>query len=210
MFKASVTWLLLEGKRLGKKGKGNAFTEEGIVKNMNQSGFRHLGGGNGPDGRWARRGLVTEVAGRGLEIKGQVLMGKLRQLEITSRNCTLGHQPNCIWALAVRFGLKSAFLGVQSVTHSPANEQYSRGANDHKEIPPVCWVSGCCQSTCSPQNWKCMKHSSIDDDRPPRGASPSSPCSPSSPLNYSHSIHLITLKSNKESYCNQEKMMISI
>lgn len=151
MSRASVTWLLLEGRRLGKKGKGNAFTGGRDCEEYESVWIQHLGGGNGPDGRWARRGLVTEVAGRGLEIKGQVLMGKLRQLEITSRNCTFGHQPDCIWALAVRFGLKSTLLGVQSVTHSPANEQYSWGVNEHKEIPPVCWVSGCCQLTCSPR-----------------------------------------------------------
>lgn len=105
-----------------------------------------------------------------------------------------------------------ALIGVQSVTHFPANEWYSLWVNGHKEIHRVCGVSGYCQLTClfSPQNTKCVKHSSTDKDKPARGASPPSPCSPSSYQSISHGIHLITLKSNKESQCNQEKMMISI
>ena len=54
--------------------------EEGIVRNMNQSGFRHLAGGSGPDGKCTRHSYSRGRFGE--EIKGWVSMGKLRQLEI--------------------------------------------------------------------------------------------------------------------------------
>lgn len=52
------------------KGREMLSLEEETVKNMNQSGFRHLGGGSGPDGKCTRRGLVTQVDGLGRRRKG--------------------------------------------------------------------------------------------------------------------------------------------